>query len=606
MAERGNSLDAGLTASRTAGSNASRGSTTGFNAGLGPVMSARRNLVILVGVAAALGLTGVLGVARLNAGRLYDLCFVVMIGLRGVNDSLRLADRTLIGDASRVLTGRANSSDRGLITIANGSEIILYLMSAALALAREDAISALKAVGLDDLVGCFLRLMTKRLDNEIGKVEELRAAYVLIILSAVDTGPVLLSTLFGTGGSLTANVCGVVTKLCDNGISLGDLILMSTVGIILSAVGAVPVSNITVLLAAYGSACKPGDSGVLRRLSDKRVSDRELAMRIREIGIAISAVPMLEISVRKTRSRKSLSVLGIVTCLKYSVLIGEILSKSLVSEVSIAALAVPALNVTVLCTGVILCRNVCTLVGMVKRGGYDIEAYRTDLISSIGSSSARDMSRLGVGLLSSAYLALIPVPLGVRKPLISVAVSYNSKCNVSRGGSLGKCLIEIIGLARSAVPILYVTFRDTGGRLSVYLDSVMYVNVKSANGTLVAGLVRNVVDKSVTCAAHGTSMIVSVGGLCPALAEYVALRNRLCVSLSAIGVITDRGLSALDLARCISIVNVICEAVTGRVYKLRFDLAAHLTGVSDCSLVLATGINGYALLPDVLAIAATG
>jgi hypothetical protein len=86
----------------------------------------------------------------------------------------------------------------------------------------------------------------------------------------------------------------------------------------------------------------------------------------------------------------------------------------------------------------------------------------------------------------------------------------------------------------------------------------------------------------------------------------VALRNRLSIGLSAIGVVTDRGLSTLDLARCVSVVNVICEAMTRGVYELRFDLAAHLTGVSDCSLVFATRVNGNTLLPDVLAIVTTG
>jgi len=86
----------------------------------------------------------------------------------------------------------------------------------------------------------------------------------------------------------------------------------------------------------------------------------------------------------------------------------------------------------------------------------------------------------------------------------------------------------------------------------------------------------------------------------------VTLRNRLCIGLSAIFVIADRGLCSLDLARCVSVVNVICEAVTRGVYKLRLDLAAHLTGVSDGSLVLATGVNGHALLPHVLTAVAAG
>ena len=81
VSERRDGGGSGSAAGVTARGNASRLGTRCVDNGIRPVMTRSRNLVILVGIAAALGLTGVLGVARLNAAGLDDLGYVVMVGL---------------------------------------------------------------------------------------------------------------------------------------------------------------------------------------------------------------------------------------------------------------------------------------------------------------------------------------------------------------------------------------------------------------------------------------------------------------------------------------------------------------------------------------------
>ena len=514
---------------------------------------------------------------------------------------------TLIGDGSCGLAGCRGSTNLLLFAVAYGSVVILNLISASFALAREDAVTACKTGGMDNLVCISGLLMTKRLDNEIGKVEDGRAINGGVILITVDTGPIFLGALFGTGGSLAANVRCVVTELCNNGISLGNLVLMSAVGVILSAIGAVPVCNVTVLLASYGSACKPTDSGMLSRLCDKSVLNLELTERIGEVLIAIRAIPVLKITVSKARGCKSSLMLCIVTCGNNELVRGNDMSAFLVSKRASAALAVPELNVTVLGTGLLYRGNVLgSMSGVTESGSYYVIAYCTNLGTCLGSCAARNVRNLGAVLFAVTNLTLMPVRSSVGEPFLGVSVFAKSEQNVLGSSGIRASLVEEAALAACAIPILNVTLRNTGGSNSRDLCGSMYVNVKSARRALIAARIGSMCDNLFSYSAYGAGVIVSIGCLCPGFTIYVTLRNRLSVGLTAIGVVTDRGLSALDLARCVSVVNVFCETVTYGVSQFSLDFAAHLTGIGDCSLVFATRVNGNTLFPIVFAFVAAG
>ena len=226
-------------------------------------MTRSGNLSILVGISASGSLTGVLGVTVLGTGGIYNLGLVVVVALSGINYSLCQAVLALIGNGACGLAGSAGGCYLIFLALANGSVVVLNLVAASVALAGEDAITARKTGRLDYGIGSACLLVSERIYNKICKIEYGAAINGSVVLITVSTVPILAVTLFGTGSSLTANVCGIVARLGDNGVSLGHLIGVSAVGVVSVTSGAVPISYVTVLLASAGNTCNPGNSDML-------------------------------------------------------------------------------------------------------------------------------------------------------------------------------------------------------------------------------------------------------------------------------------------------------------------------------------------------------
>jgi hypothetical protein len=214
------------------------------------------------------------------------------------------------------------------------------------------------------------------------------------------------------------------------------------------------------------------------------------------------------------------------------------------------------------------------------------------------------VSDLAIGFNCVTNLALMPVTVCIFEPFGSEAVRLGSYGNFLSGGLYSKIRIEIVSCALGAVPIFDITRHTAGRSFSFCLYGVMYVGIVSASGTNETGLI--VLDDLIGSTAYSTSVIVSVGRLCPVFAEDVTHRNGFGIGLFAICVIAFCGFRTFLFTRCVIVVNVICETVTLRIDQFRLDLATHLTGVSDSSLVFATGVDGNTLLPYVLASVAAG
>ena len=127
---------------------------------------------------------------------------------------------------------------------------------------------------------------------------------------------------------------------------------------------------------------------MLCRLCDLYVFNRVCAVLIGKVSIAYGAVPVLKITVGNTGCLKFFSILRTVRCLEYPVLIGEILRAVCVSKVLSAALTEPALDVTVLGTGVRNVFNVDARVGVAGCLIDDVMTDGTNFFNVIGRGTA--------------------------------------------------------------------------------------------------------------------------------------------------------------------------------------------------------------------------